>query len=96
MVEKGYSPMTMPANSWNGQTEEVETFCGCETLVVTKDMPVDMAYAITKALFENLDAIAALVPSMGKIDVEKAHTAPMCGIELHPGAVAYYKEVGLM
>lgn len=96
MAEKGYSQMTMPADSWKGQTEPIETICGCETLVASKDMPDDMAYAITKGLCENVDDIAALVPSMAGFDVEQAWTEGMCGIELHPGAEAYYKEVGLM
>ncbi len=96
MAEKGYSQMTMPANSWNGQEEEIQTICGCETLVATKDLPDDVAYAITKGLVEGIDDIAALVPSMAKFDASAAWTDGMCGIELHPGAEAYYREAGLM
>lgn len=96
MAEKGYAEMTMPADSWKGQTEPIETITGCETLVASKDVPDDVAYAITKGLCENIDDVAALVPSMAKFDPKQAWTESMCGIELHPGAAAYYKDAGLM
>ncbi len=96
MNEKGYNSMTMPANSWNGQTEPIETICGCETLLVRKDVPDDVVYTITKGICERLDEIVELIPSMESFDISTAWELEMTGIELHPGAEAYYKEVGIM
>ena len=96
MNEKGYNSMTMPANSWNGQTEPVETICGCETILVRKDVPDDVVYALTKGICEKKNEIVELVPAMESFDPATAWTIEMTGIELHPGAAAYYKDAGLM
>ena len=94
MIDKGYTAMTMPAGSWNGQDEPIETICGNETIVVRKDVPDDVVYAFTKALFEEKDALVELVPSLSSLDPEIGGKIEYTGIELHPGAAAYYKEQG--
>ena len=96
MNEKGYNSMTMPANSWNGQTEPIETICGCETVLVRKDVPDEVVYAMTKGICEQKGQIVELVPAMESFDPEVAWKIEMTGIELHPGAAAYYKDAGLM
>lgn len=96
MNEKGYASMTMPANSWSGQTEDIETVVGCESLVIAKDMPNDIAYLITRAVCENKDKLVALVPAMKYFDPAQAWNPLYCGVELHPGAAAYFRDAGLM
>lgn len=96
MNEKGYNSMTMPANSWNGQTEPIETICGCETILCRKDVPDDVVYALTKGICEQQDEIVQLVPAMKTFDPSIAWEVEMTGMELHPGAAAYYKDAGLM
>lgn len=96
MNEKGYNSMTMPANSWNGQTEPVETVCGCETILVRKDVPDDVVYAFTKGICEQKAELVKLVPAMEGFDPSIAWDIAMTGIELHPGAEKYYKDAGLM
>lgn len=96
MNEKGYNSMTMPANSWNGQTEPVETVCGCETILVRKDVPDDVVYALTKGICEQKAELVKLVPAMEGFDPSVAWDIAMTGIELHPGAERYYKDAGLM
>lgn len=96
MNEKGYNSMTMPANSWNGQTDPIETICGCETILVRKDVPDDVVYALTKGICEQKAELVKLVPAMESFDPSIAWDIAMTGIELHPGAEAYYKDAGLM
>lgn len=96
MNEKGYASMTMPANSWNGQTEDIETICGCESLVISKDLPDDIAYTITKAICENKEALVSLVPAMEYFEPSQAWDTLYCGIELHPGSAQYFKDAGYM
>lgn len=96
MNKLGYASMTMPANSWSGQTKPVETVVGCESLVVSKDVPDDIAYLITKAIVENKDRLVALVPAMKYFDTSRAWEELYCGVELHPGAAAYFRDAGLM
>lgn len=96
MNEKGYNSMTMPANSWNGQTEPIETVCGCETILVRKDVPDDVVYAMTKGICEQKAELVKLVPAMEGFDPSVAWDIAMTGVELHPGAEQYYKDAGLM
>ncbi|MEG1857948.1 MAG: TAXI family TRAP transporter solute-binding subunit [Pseudoflavonifractor sp.] len=96
MNEKGYASMTMPANSWNGQTEAVETICGCESLVISKEVPDDVAYAITKSICENKDTLVSLVPATAYFEPSQAWDLLYCGIELHPGSAQYFRDAGYM
>ncbi len=96
MNKKGYANMTMPANSWKGQEKPIETIVGCECILVAKDLPEDIAYTITKAICEGKEALVKIVPAMRYFQPEKAWDRLYCGIELHPGAAKYFKEVGWM
>jgi hypothetical protein len=49
----------------------------------------DQVYAITKALFDNLDELAQVHPEAAKIQVETAVNTP---IGLHQGAQLYFDE----
>ena len=62
--------------------------------VTTVGMPDDVVYAITKEVFENLDEFKKLYPALEGLTREtmlEGLTAP-----IHPGALKYYKEAGLM
>lgn len=63
------------------------------TLACTEDMDEEVAYQITKALFEQKEAIAAGHARGKDIDVKKA--ADGITIPFHPGAVRYLSEQGL-
>jgi hypothetical protein len=63
-------------------------------IIVHKDMPEGIAYAITKAVVENRDAIVADHKSMAGFVAKDAGRAENVGIPLHPGALRYYKEKG--
>lgn len=49
---------------------------------------------MTKAIYENLEYIQTLHASF--IDIKKETIAIEFGVPYHPGAIKYYKEVGLM
>jgi len=55
-----------------------------------------VAYAITKAVLENRDAIVAENKAMQNFVAKEAWKPENNGIPLHPGAVRYYKEKGWM
>ncbi len=63
-------------------------------LCASADVPDGVVYAITKAVFENLDSFRALHPALAKLTREnmlEGLSAP-----LHPGAEKYYREAGLL
>ena len=74
--------------------EKVSTVGMLATFVTSAKVPDDVVYAITKEVFENLDEFKTLHPALASLTREgmlEGLTAP-----LHPGAVKYYKEVGLL
>ena len=51
---------------------------------------------ITKAMFENKDAIAEVHTKGLELDVNKAVEGIPAEVPLHPGAAKYFKEIGVI
>ena len=88
-----YTRVMLPANTYKGQTQEVPTLAVLAVWASNSQLSDDMAYQVTKALFENL-------PIMGQVHVQgkniKLDTAKSVGsTPIHPGALKYYKEKGV-
>ena len=64
------------------------------TVVVSEDMPEDVAYAITKSVFDNFDDFRKLHPALAELT--KAQALKGETVPFHAGAVRYFKEAGLM
>lgn len=89
-----YIPATIPTNAYKGMTDEVRSFGPVATLVANEKMSDDAAYAIVKAVFENLEELKKSHPILAPLTKEgmiAGNTAP-----LHNGALRYYKEAGLI
>lgn len=84
----------IPANTYKGQTQPVPTLSVQAILVVNKDMPDDVAYAVTKALFDNVGDIAKAHNKGSEISLQ--HATDGVTIPFHPGAEKYLKEKGAM
>ncbi len=91
-----YTQQIVPADTYSGMTEDVKTVAVMATYIVDKDLPEDVVYDITKAIFENKDAIAAAHVKGTELDVNKAIDGIPAEVPLHPGAEKYYKEVGVI
>ena len=55
----------------------------------------ELAYSVVKAVFENLDGFWKQHPAFANSDPKKMIVDGLSA-PLHPGAVKYYKEKGLM
>ncbi len=89
-----YFPFTIPANTYKGQTQPVNTIAQANLLVTTSQMDADLVYLLTKAIFENKDDLVAAHSAARDITKEAALSGLM-GVPLHPGAAKYFKEIGL-
>jgi len=92
--DPAYQEGVIPANTYEGQTEDVHTIAVQNFLVTREGVPTETVYKMTKAMFENLDQMVAAHAAAKAIKLEnaiKSLPAP-----LHPGAEKYYKEVGLL
>ena len=88
-----YTTYTIPAGSYDGQTEDVTTVTVKATLIVSADADEETVYNLTKAIFDNTDAIAAENGKGAELSIENATsgmTAPF-----HPGAAKYFAEQGV-
>jgi hypothetical protein len=65
-------------------------------LIANKSVPDDVAYEITKTVIENMDKLAEEFPAWKAFKLADAAKPENNGIPLHPGAVRYYKEIGLL
>ncbi|MAK56604.1 MAG: C4-dicarboxylate ABC transporter [Pusillimonas sp.] len=89
-----YQPSVIPANTYEGQTEDVQTAAIPNFLVTQSDVSDDLAYAMTKALYENLNNLAAAHNAAKAIKPENAVKG--MPVPVHPGAERYYREVGIV
>ena len=90
----GYSPATIPANSYEGQTEDVASTAQHFVFFTHKDASEDLVYAMTKLTFENKSDLVAAHAIFKALDV--AMGPRNFPIPLHPGALKYYREVGVI
>jgi hypothetical protein len=64
-------------------------------LVTSSDQPDMLAYDLVKAVFENFTDFQRLHPALSALDFR--HMVPsQAVIPIHPGALKYYREVGLV
>jgi len=61
-------------------------------LAVSSEMSDDLAYEITRAMFENIDDLRAVHPAANQTTVE--FTLSATPVPLHSGAIRYYEEIG--
>ena len=89
-----YVAATIPAGTYDGQSGDVQTASVPNFLVTREGVSDDVAYQMTKSLFEHLDQLVQTQAAAKDIDVKKAATD--LPIPLHPGAERYYREVGIL
>lgn len=89
-----YISATIPAGTYEGQDEDVQTAAVGNMLVTHADVSEETAYQMTKQLFENLDRLTAAHAAAKAIKLETALDG--MPVPLHPGAERYYKEQGLL
>ncbi len=82
----------MPANTYEGQTEMVNTIGTPNVLIVNADMPEELAYQVTRVMFEHVDELREIHPAANSTTVRFSLGATP--IPLHPGALRYYEETG--
>ncbi|GAD78757.1 TAXI family TRAP transporter solute-binding subunit [Vibrio ezurae] len=90
-----YAYSTVPAGMYRGTDIDVKSFGVAATMVTTSDVSDEVAYTVAKAVFENFDVFKRLHPAFANLKKENM-VKDGISIPLHPGAVKYYKEVGLL
>jgi TRAP transporter TAXI family solute receptor len=91
-----YAPSFVPVKLYPGAVNDsdVTTFGVKATFVTSAKVSEDVVYAITKEVFDNFDDFKSLHPAYAVLTKEgmlEGLSAP-----IHPGAMKYYKEAGMM
>lgn len=90
-----YRKAIIPGGMYRGNPSDVVTFGVGATFLTTTAMSEDVVYEVVKAVFSDIDGFRRLHPAFEHLSpesmVKDGLSAP-----LHPGALKYYKEVGLM
>jgi TRAP transporter TAXI family solute receptor len=84
----------IPANTYTGQDKDVPTAAVVNYLVTSSDVSDDLAYQMTKLIFESLPELANSHVAGKEIRLEQAANGGP--VPLHPGAIRYYREKGLI
>ena len=86
-----FAQTSLPAGIYDGVNET--TVLGVpNVLVVSSEMPEELAYDIARTMFENIADLRAVHPAANETTVE--FTIAATPIPLHPGAIRYFEEIG--
>lgn len=94
-VTPAYSTATIPGGMYMGNDSDIISFGPKGTLVTSMDVPEEVVYQLTKAVFENFDSFKRLHPAFAALTPKEMISSSLVA-PLHPGAVKYYKEQGWM
>jgi TRAP transporter TAXI family solute receptor len=89
-----FKSVLIPANTYAGQDKDVSTAAVINYLVTSSAVSDDLAYQMTKLIYESLPELANAHAAGREIKLENAASGSL--VPLHPGAIRYYKEKGLI
>ena len=93
-INAGYLKRVIPKGTYPGVEYDVPGVGYFTHLVISAKLPDDLVYKITKSLVKDLPRLGDVVKDMK--GVTPKDLALDIGIPFHPGALKYYKEIGLL
>ena len=97
VVRKMGAPFTaavIPAGTYIGQDKAVPTASVMNYLVTSSAVSDELAYQMTKMVFDSLPELA--IAHLAGREIKLANAANPNAVPLHSGAIRYYREKGLM
>ena len=88
-----FTKNVVPAGTYRNIDRDTPTIAVMAVLACDSDLPDDLVYSITKAIFENLPELAPVHAKAEMISLDNALSSAV--IKVHPGAAKYYTEKGL-
>ena len=88
-----YFRLSIPGGTYEDVAADTPTYGLANGLVVLADVSEERVYEMTKAIFENLDDLAGVHPAFGRVSKDTVLNG--FGAPLHPGALKYYREIGV-
>lgn len=88
-----WTRFVIPAGTYPGQTEDINTVAQPNILTVNADVPEEHVYQITKTMYENLAFLRNIHPATQDMTLENAIEGMT--VPVHPGAARYFREQGM-
>ncbi len=88
-----YAPLTIPAGTYPGQDEPVETITVEATLIVSAAVDEQIVYDLTAAIFDHTEEITLENAKGAELNLETASS--VTNVPYHEGAARYYAEHGI-
>ncbi|MGA0129665.1 MAG: TAXI family TRAP transporter solute-binding subunit [Burkholderiales bacterium] len=88
-----YFQLKIPEKTYGGIDTNTATYGLGNALVINSAVPENLVYEMTKAIMTNIDKLKVVHPALGRVSKEtvlNGFAAP-----LHPGALRYYREIGV-
>lgn len=87
-----YSKATIPAGTYKGQSEDVNTVAVGAVILARNDVPADAIYALTADIFDNYTTLGSSHAKYDELSMDFA--ASITSVPYHPGAAKYFAEKG--
>ncbi|WP_179298558.1 TAXI family TRAP transporter solute-binding subunit [Evansella halocellulosilytica] len=99
LVDEEYSFLTggtLPGGTYSDIEQDINTVFAATINYVSADLPDDLVYDLTKAVWENRDRLIEAHPTQENLNADLIESALIPIMPLHPGAESYYKENGII
>lgn len=88
-----YTATTIPGGTYKGVDGDTKTVSVRATLIASNNVSEDVIYELTKAMYDNKDALAQGHAKFETLDAKAAVQG--ISVPFHPGAKKYYEEQGI-
>ncbi len=89
-----FEPAVIPAGTYPGLEEDYHGLnVGSMHLITSADQEEELVYQLTRTLWENREELTSKHPAGRSIN--PANAPRNTGTEFHPGAVRFYREIGI-
>ena len=88
-----FSPSTIAAGTYRSVDKDYDTFGVYNFAIGRADLPDDLVYQLVKAVFENQPRLVKATSTAG--DTLPRNVVKNTFLPFHPGAVRYYREIGI-
>jgi len=89
-------PITVPAGSYEGQKEAVNSVGSWSYILARSDLPDDVAYRLAKALHQGHGALVKRLAQGRETTPQSTAMAAPSPSQIHPGVQKYLREIGVL
>lgn len=93
-INEGYSAFIVSGGQYKGHDTDSLSIGSNNVVICQKSLPEKLVYDMTRALVENKDKLSKVHSVVQSWTPEYA--VKDIGVPLHPGALKYYKEIGIL